>query len=383
MLMDRVAIVAGARPNFIKVAPVLRAIEELRPDFSPVLVHTGQHYSPELSDVFFEQLGIRRPDIHLEAGSGSHGQQTARIIESFEAFLLQAKPPIAAVVVVGDVNSTIAAALAATKLQTPVVHLEAGLRSFDRTMPEEINRLATDAISDLLLVSEPAGETNLRSEGVPEWRIKYVGNVMIDTLVRHLAEAEAGGGGYVSDHDESDFALVTLHRPSNVDARESLSAIVAFLSRIAGLIKVFFPVHPRTLSRLEEFGLLADLQSSAVRLLPPLGYIENLGLMRKARFVLTDSGGIQEETSYLSVPCLTLRENTERPVTVSHGTNTLVGLDFEKAHRLVSDILESNYRKSYPIPGWDGRASERVIEAVSSFLEARRNDVQAPLQTCG
>ena len=379
-MSPRVAIVAGARPNFIKVAPVLRAVDEMRPDFTPLLVHTGQHYSPELSDVFFGQLGIRRPDVHLEAGSGTHGQQTARIMEAFEAFLMNASPRIDAVMVVGDVNSTIAAALAAAKLQTPVIHLEAGLRSFDRTMPEEINRLATDAISDLLLVSEPAGESNLRNEGVPESRIKYVGNVMIDTLVHHLSEAEATGANC---HDGSAFALVTLHRPSNVDAPEPLSAIVAFLSEIAGFLTVLFPLHPRTLSRLKEFGLLDKLRRSGIRVLPSLGYIENLSLMRRARFVLTDSGGIQEETSFLSVPCLTLRENTERPVTVSHGTNTLVGFDFEKARGLVSDILGHNYRKSTPIPGWDGRASNRVVQAISSFLEAHRNHVPATLQTCG
>lgn len=376
-----VAMVAGARPNFMKIAPVLRAVEEIGPDFEPVLVHTGQHYSPELSDVFFQQLGIRRPDIHLEAGSGTHGQQTAKIMETFEAFLLQANPRMAAVMVVGDVNSTIAAALAATKLQTPVVHLEAGLRSFDRTMPEEINRLATDAISDLLLVSEPAGEANLAREGVPESRIRYVGNVMIDTLVYHLAEAEAAcafGSG------DPAYALVTLHRPSNVDTPEPLAAIVDFLSDIAQLVTVLFPVHPRTRNRLEEFGLLDRLRSSGVRILPPQGYIENLGLMGKARFVLTDSGGIQEETSWLSVPCLTLRENTERPVTLSHGTNTLVGSDFGKARELVSDILSQNYRKSRPIPGWDGRAATRVVEAIAGFLEkARRNDLPAHLQTVG
>lgn len=372
--------VAGARPNFMKIAPVLRAVEEARPDFTPVLVHTGQHYSPELSDVFFEQLGIRRPDVHLEAGSGTHGQQTARIMETFEAFLLKADPQIGAVMVVGDVNSTIAAALAATKLQTPVVHLEAGLRSFDRAMPEEINRLATDAISDLLLVSEPAGEANLAKEGVPESRIRYVGNVMIDTLVYHLAEAETA---CAFGRDDATYGLVTLHRPSNVDARDRLAAIVEFLSEIARLVTVLFPVHPRTRNRLEEFGLLDRLSRSGVRILPSQGYIENLGLMSKARFVLTDSGGIQEETSYLSVPCLTLRENTERPVTVSHGTNTLVGSDFAKARGLVCDILSQNYKKSRPVRGWDGRAAKRVVEALAGFLEARRNNVPANLQAVG
>ena len=359
-----VGVVAGARPNFMKIAPVLRAIDQMQPGFSAVLVHTGQHYSPELSDVFFEQLGIRKPDAHLEAGSGTHGQQTAKVLEAFEAFLLAASPRVDAVMVVGDVNSTIAAALAAAKLQTPVIHLEAGLRSFDRAMPEEINRLATDAISDLLLVSEPAGEVNLRNEGVPAARVRYVGNVMIDTLAHHLPEvANAAKGG-------GDYALVTLHRPSNVDSRESLTAIAEFLGKIANSVRVVFPVHPRTKARLEEFGLLREVEG--VSLLPPQGYLENLGLMSGARFVMTDSGGIQEETSYLGVPCLTLRENTERPSTISHGTNTLIGRDFVLGLRLVGDILGGSYKKSAGIPGWDGHAAERVVAALADFLEIRR-----------
>jgi UDP-N-acetylglucosamine 2-epimerase (non-hydrolysing) len=363
-----IAFVAGARPNFMKIAPVLRAVEETQPPFDPVIVHTGQHYSAELSDVFFEQLGIRTPDIHLEAGSGTHGQQTARVLETFEGFLLRESPRISAVMVVGDVNSTVAAALAATKLQIPVIHLEAGLRSFDRSMPEEINRLATDAISDLLLVSEPAGEQNLRNEGVPESRIRYVGNVMIDTLVHHLSEA----AGPALDDASQPYALVTLHRPSNVDRRESLAAIVAFLLGITERMSVVFPVHPRTRNRLEEFGLLAELECNpAIRILPPLGYVENLGLMRSAALVLTDSGGIQEETSYLSVPCLTLRENTERPATLSLGSNTLVGSDFGKARDLVDEILDGAYKTSRSIPGWDGNAARRVVVELSNFLETR------------
>ena len=228
----------------MKIAPVLRAIDQMRPGFSAVLVHTGQHYSAELSDVFFDQLGIRKPDAHLEAGSGTHGQQTARVLEAFESFLLGCTPRMAAVMVVGDVNSTIAAALAAAKLRTPVIHLEAGLRSFDREMPEEINRLATDAISDLLLVSEPAGETNLRNEGIAEARIRYVGNVMIDTLAYHLPQVPRAMGDAAVD-----YALVTLHRPSNVDARESLTAITNFLAEIAQRVRVIFPMHPRTRAR--------------------------------------------------------------------------------------------------------------------------------------
>ena len=351
----------------MKIAPVLHAAETMKPPFEPLLVHTGQHYSPELSDVFFQQLGIRPPDVHLEAGSGSHGRQTARILESFESFLVDSAVGIAAVMVVGDVNSTIAAALAATKLGKPVIHLEAGLRSFDRAMPEEINRLATDAISDLLLVSEPCGETNLQREGVPATRIRYVGNVMIDTLVAHLdaarlVKAEGPGGP---------FALVTLHRPSNVDSRENLTSIVDFLVGIAGSLKIVFPVHPRTRNRLEEFGLIGRLEQSGALLLPAQGYVENLGMLSRAALVLTDSGGIQEETSFLSVPCLTIRENTERPSTVTHGTNTLVGLDFGAARVLVDEIMDGSYKKGTGIRGWDGRASYRVIEAVSEFLESR------------
>ncbi len=368
-----VALVAGARPNFMKIAPVLRAVDRMKPGFGTVVVHTGQHYSPEMSDVFFEQLGIRRPDAHLEAGSGTHGRQTAKVLEAFEAFLLSSSPRVTAVMVVGDVNSTIAAALAATKLQIPVVHLEAGLRSFDRRMPEEINRLATDAISDLLLVSEPAGEVNLRNEGVAAARVRYVGNVMIDTLVHHLAEARAAGGEYAA----GEYALVTLHRPSNVDAPESLAGIAGFLAEIARRVRVVFPVHPRTRARLEEFGLRRSLEESGVVVTPPQGYIENLALMSGARFVMTDSGGIQEETSYLGVPCLTLRDNTERPSTVSHGTNTPIGRDFALGLRLVGEILGGSYKRGGGIPGWDGRASERVVAALAEFLETRRCSIAA------
>lgn len=366
-MKQRVAIVAGARPNFVKVAPILRAIGDLSPNFEAVLVHTGQHYSPELSDVFFEQLGIRKPDLHLGAGGSSHGQQTARILEAFEAWLISTDVPPVAVMVVGDVNSTIAAALAAAKLGIKVIHLEAGLRSFDRGMPEEINRLATDAISDLLLVSEPDGEVNLAREGVPASRIRYVGNVMIDTLVRHVGDAaklvprlRAGNRPY---------ALVTLHRPSNVDGESSLTAIVDFLLDIGTKLDVLFPVHPRTRGKLDTFGLSARLEEAeGLTVLPPLGYLENLALMQGARLVMTDSGGIQEETSFLGVPCLTLRENTERPATVTVGTNTLVGRDFELAGRLVGEILAGTYKTGSPIPGWDGAAAIRVVRAVEAFL---------------
>ncbi len=362
-----VAIVAGARPNFVKVAPVMRAIEARGAAFDPVLVHTGQHYSPELSDVFFSQLGIRKPDLHLGVGGETMGQQTARILEAFESYLLSAPVRPAAVVVVGDVNSTVAAALAATKLGVKAIHLESGLRSYDRAMPEEINRLATDAISDLLLVSEPQGEINLRGEGVPPERIRYVGNVMIDTLVRHLPEAAALAAA--SPARQRPYALVTLHRPSNVDDEASLRSIAGFLESIAENLDVVFPVHPRTTSRLAAFGLEATIRNMpGLTVLPPQGYLENLALMQGARVVLTDSGGIQEETSYLGVPCLTLRENTERPSTVTLGTNTIVGRDFALARTLVESIVAGRYKKGGPIPGWDGAAAERVVSEVEAFL---------------
>ncbi len=369
-MKPKVAIVAGARPNFVKVAPVLRATDELQPNFDAVLVHTGQHYSPELSDVFFSQLGIRKPDLHLGAGGSSHGQQTARILEAFENYLLTAEQAPVAVIVVGDVNSTIAAALAASKLGIKVIHLEAGLRSNDRAMPEEINRLATDAISDLLLVSEPDGEVNLAREGVPASRIRYVGNVMIDTLVRHLDEAALLGPSL--NPSGSPYALVTLHRPSNVDSEEALGSIADFLIDSASRMNVMFPVHPRTKGRLEAFGLLEKLTATPnLQILSPLGYLENLALMKGARFVMTDSGGIQEETSVLGVPCLTMRENTERPSTVSLGTNTLVGRDFALARTLVAEILAGTYKSGSPIPGWDGAAAQRVVTEVEAFLAAR------------
>jgi len=364
-LRPRIAIVAGARPNFMKVAPVLRAAATRDYGFDFTLVHSGQHYSSELSDIFFRQLAIREPDVHLNAGSGTHAGQTARVLEAFETWLLNSRPAPSAVVVVGDINSTIAAALAAAKIGIPVIHLEAGLRSLDRTMPEEINRLATDAISDLLLVSEPAGLENLTKEGAAD-RVSYVGNVMIDTLVRHIDEARASSA---SSAIPDPFALVTLHRPSNVDDPAALTSVTDFLIAISKKLHVAFPVHPRTAKNIEACGLLAGLEAAGkVHLLPPQGYIENLALMSRSRVVLTDSGGIQEETSYLGIPCLTVRENTERPSTITLGTNTLVGRDFNKAQELIDDVLAGTYKAGHAIPGWDGHAAERVCEAIAVFL---------------
>jgi UDP-N-acetylglucosamine 2-epimerase (non-hydrolysing) len=359
-----VDLVAGARPNFMKVAPVLRAMGAAAGPLAARLVHTGQHYDEGMSGVFFRDLGIREPDLHLGVGSGTHGQQTARILAAYEEHLLRT-PPVA-VVVVGDVNSTMACTLAAAKLGIPVAHVEAGLRSFDRSMPEEINRVVTDALADLLLVSEPAGEENLRREGVADGRIRYVGNVMIDTLVRELPAARALGVPASLGLAPSGYAYVTLHRPSNVDDPRRLGRVVEMLRALGGRLPVVFPVHPRTRERLRAAGLEAALAGApGVRALEPLGYRESLGLMAGARLVLTDSGGVQEETTHLGVPCLTLRPNTERPVTVSLGTNTVVGEEIERVLPLVEEVLAGRGRKGRPIPGWDGHAAERVAAALA------------------
>jgi UDP-N-acetylglucosamine 2-epimerase (non-hydrolysing) len=361
-----VVFVAGARPNFMKVAPLLRAFRERGSPFPCRLVHTGQHYDPAMSSVFFRDLDIPEPDAHLEVGSGRHGAQTARILAAFEEYLLAAPDRPRGVVVVGDVNSTVACTLAAVKLGIPVAHVEAGLRSFDRSMPEEINRLLTDAIADILLVSEPSGDENLRREGIAGERIRSVGNVMIDSVVRELPAAR-GLGMRARLGMEGPFALATLHRPSNVDERGRLSEVCAFLAQVAAGLSVVFPVHPRTENRLREFGLFDALSANPrIRCLPPLGYHENLAVMSEAAVVVTDSGGIQEETSFLGVPCLTLRESTERPVTVALGTNTIVGHDWERAAALITDVREGRYKTGKPIPLWDGHAAERVADVLLS-----------------
>lgn len=360
--------VAGARPNFMKIAPIIHALQA-RSDAPPwQLVHTGQHYDPSMSDVFFEQLRIPKPHKHLHVGSGSHGAQTAAILVGFEKYLQELPELPGAVIVVGDVNSTVACALAAVKMHIPVVHVEAGLRSFDRSMPEEINRLATDAIADLLLVSEPNGMTHLKNEGVSEERVRFVGNVMIDSLVAELPSARALNQCQVLQLDSGRYAFVTLHRPSNVDEAARLTAVVAFLEDLASKLPVVFPLHPRTREKLKQFELWERIASiSALRILEPLAYRESLSLMATAKLVVTDSGGIQEETSYLRIPCLTLRPNTERPITVSHGTST-VGEDLNRARETVDAILAGQYKKGQDIEGWDGHAAERVIDAVVELL---------------
>jgi UDP-N-acetylglucosamine 2-epimerase (non-hydrolysing) len=355
--------VVGARPNFMKVAPVMRALSARGERVQQRLVHTGQHYDEAMSQVFFDELDITPPDENLEVGSASHASQTAQIMLRFEPVLQAFAPDW--VVVVGDVNSTMACTLVAAKLATRVAHVEAGLRSFDRSMPEEINRIVTDALADLLLTPSPDADENLRREGVPPQRIRRVGNVMIDTLCHNLDKARAREPHRRLGLEPRRFVYVTLHRPSNVDGRDSLSAILECLRDVARRQSVVFPVHPRTRQRLEDFGLRGTLDAErGLKLVEPVGYLDSIGLAEQASCVLTDSGGLQEETTYLRVPCLTLRPNTERPVTISQGSNRLTTLE-----RLHDDIEEAIRRRSSdkqsPCPAlWDGKAAERVAEAL-------------------
>jgi UDP-N-acetylglucosamine 2-epimerase (non-hydrolysing) len=357
--------IVGARPNFMKVAPIHREIERRGRDMTRI-VHTGQHYDQRMSDVFFHQLGLPEPRIYLGVGSGSHAQQTARVMSSLEPVLEEERPDV--LVVVGDVNSTLASALVAAKLGIPVAHVEAGLRSFDRSMPEEINRIVTDSISDLLFVSEQSGIDNLHREGAREESIVFTGNVMIDSLVSFLGSARKLSTLEDYDLEAGSYALVTIHRPANVDDGGPLAAVVDTLERIAKILPVVFPVHPRTVDRLKGAGLYDRLAAArGVRLTPPLGYLEFLHLMDKAGVVLTDSGGIQEETTYLGVPCLTLRENTERPATVEIGTNRLVPLSPDRVVQLVSAAEELKQDAAVP-PLWDGHAASRIVDALEEHF---------------
>lgn len=382
--------VVGARPNFMKAAPVVRSLSN-RPDVRQTLVHTGQHYDSAMSDVFFQQLGLPEPDCNLGIGSGTHAQQTAAVMQAFEPVLLERKPDL--VLVYGDVNSTVAAALVCSKLGVRLGHVEAGLRSRDRSMPEEINRLLTDQLSDLLFTPSADGDENLMREGIESSRIHRVGNVMIDSLARLLPSADQ----YFPADVTPPYALVTLHRPSNVDDLPWLRDLLSALSELSTHLSIVFPVHPRTRQRLREVEISTTrmatgaspvkrseasakgtkveplsaqmLPSPRLRLLDPLPYLEFIALQRRAAFVITDSGGIQEETSFLGVPCLTVRENTERPITITMGTNQLVGRDLKKLRTAVERILNTNSKELKPpdqarIPLWDGRAAERIAKVI-------------------
>ena len=363
--MTKILCVVGARPNFMKIAPIMQALKRYS-NLQGVLVHTGQHYDANMSKAFFDDLGIPKPDINLEVGSGSHAAQTAAIMAKFEPVLIEQQPDL--VLVVGDVNSTLACSVTAAKLLVPVAHVEAGLRSFDRTMPEEINRIVTDAISDLLFTTCEEANRNLEREGVPKQKIRFVGNVMIDTLIQHVELAKRSAIRARLGVDGQPYALVTLHRPSNVDEAEGLHEIMGALEAIARDLPIVFPVHPRTHARLEAFGLNGHLRDGGrLVLTEPLGYLDFLNLMMGARVVLTDSGGIQEETTVLGVPCLTLRPNTERRVTITHGTNRLVPLTAlaitEAARQAVAET--PNGAKIPPL--WDGKAAERIAALLAHW----------------
>jgi len=358
--------VVGARPNLVKIAPLLQEMSAHR-DIVPLLVHTGQHYDERLSDLFFRQMGIPQPDVSLGVGSGPHGWQTAEILKGIEQSLLQYRPDL--VLVVGDVNSTIAATLAAAKLGMAVAHVESGLRSFDRRMPEEINRLLTDTIADHLFVTEEDAIHNLVREGRSRDHIYFVGNVMIDALRRFLPVAQQSKIGEelgLAEGDQwRDFAVLTLHRPSNVDSTEVLENLLYTIQQVSKHLPVIFPIHPRTQSRILKTQLNPDSQ---LRFIQPVGYVDFLCLLSHAKLVLTDSGGIQEETTALNIPCLTLRENTERPVTVREGTNEVVGMDAAKIGAAVEMVLAGKWKSGRLPPLWDGMAAKRIVETLRQLF---------------
>lgn len=348
----------------MKIAPIYAEMKRRKSEFEPLIVHTGQHYDAKMSDAFFDDLGMPKPDIHLEVGSASHAVQTAKIMLKFEPIILREKPDW--VLVVGDVNSTIACALVSSKLGVKIAHVEAGLRSYDRTMPEEINRILTDSISDLLLTPSPDGNENLKKEGIPDSKVKLVGNVMIDSLFRNLEFAKKSKIREELDLIDKDYAVLTLHRPSNVDEKETFKGLLDSLAEISQKLPIIFPAHPRTASRIEEFGFSDKIKNSNIKIIEPLGYLDFSHLMSNSKLVLTDSGGLQEETTALKIPCLTLRENTERPITIEMGTNVLVGTNPEKIKETAFEILQKeDFAKDAKIPSlWDGKTAERICDAL-------------------
>jgi UDP-N-acetylglucosamine 2-epimerase (non-hydrolysing) len=364
LTMLKILNIVGARPNFMKIAPIVREMKRRENDFQPFIVHTGQHYDAAMSNSFFADLGIPKPDFHLEVGSASHAVQTAKIMTAFEPIVLQEKPDW--VLVVGDVNSTIACALVCAKLGVKTAHVEAGLRSRDRTMPEEINRILTDSISDLLLTTSQDADVNLKQEGVSEDKIKFVGNVMIDSLFHGLKLAENSEVREDLGLTEKEYAVLTLHRPSNVDEEQIFENLLDVLCVISEKLPIIFPAHPRTRGNIEKFAFAEKVANSNIILIEPLGYLDFMRLYSGARLVLTDSGGLQEETTALGIPCLTLRENTERPITIELGTNILVGTNPEKIKQTAFEVLsQKSFSQNKKIPPlWDGRAAERICDAL-------------------
>ncbi len=371
--LQPVMCVVGARPNFMKMAPILRALASHTPAIPALLVHTGQHYDASMSDQLFADLRLPRPDINLEVGSGSHAVQTAEVMKRFEPALDQHRP--SCVLVVGDVNSTLACALVAVKKGIPVVHVEAGLRSYDRKMPEEINRVLTDQVADRLYITERSAAQNLHREGVAPERIVFTGNVMIDSLL-DCRDAARPAAATLREHGldatlidgPAGYGVVTLHRPSNVDDAQTLRPLLQVISEVSQRLPLVFAMHPRTRSNVERFGLTDLLDPRRVVTLPPQGYLEMVGLMKSATLVLTDSGGLQEETTALGVPCLTLRENTERPITVEQGTNTMVGSDLQAIRHGVAEILAGRGKRGLVPEYWDGHAAERIAADLNHWL---------------
>ncbi len=363
--MKKVISVVGARPNFMKIAPIHKAFQKYNGKIQHLICHTGQHYDENMSKVFFEDLELPEPHFYLGIGSGSHAEQTARIMIEFEKVLLVEKPDL--IIVVGDVNSTIACTLVATKLKIKAAHVEAGLRSFDRDMPEEINRLLTDAISDYLFVTEKSGIENLKNEGVSNGKVFFTGNVMIDSLTNYLHKAKVSNIHNEYQLEKGKYVLVTLHRPSNVDTKEGLKALLHLLNTVAEKRKLLFPIHPRTKSNMIKFGLDNTLEENVV-LTDPIGYIDFLALTKDAELIITDSGGIQEESTYLGVQCITVRNNTERPITVEIGTNQLIGTDLSKVEKAALEVLDGKIKTGKIPELWDGKAAERIAEILFQKL---------------
>ncbi|MCE1189340.1 MAG: UDP-N-acetylglucosamine 2-epimerase (non-hydrolyzing) [Ignavibacteria bacterium] len=363
--MYKIISVVGARPNFMKVAPIHRAFLEHRDTFTHLICHTGQHYDANMSKVFFEDLELPVPDYYLGVGSGSHAVQTANVMIQFEQVLLKEQPDM--ILVVGDVNSTIACALTAAKLGIKTSHVEAGLRSFDRAMPEEINRVLTDSIADYLFVTEKSGLENLHREGVSSDKVFFSGNCMIDSVVRYLPKAEQSEILLQYKLSPKQYILITLHRPSNVDNPAKLGELINFLNTVAAKRKVIFPIHPRTKRNMADSNLLETLHPD-ITLIDPAGYLDFLNLIKNAEAIVTDSGGIQEESTYLGIPCLTLRKNTERPVTIEVGTNQLMGDDFPRALEALNEILQGKVKAGSIPELWDGHAAERIVEKLKELL---------------
>jgi UDP-N-acetylglucosamine 2-epimerase (non-hydrolysing) len=354
--------IVGARPNFMKLAPLYNCLKKY--NVVQYIIHTGQHYSNNMSDVFFSDLEIDTPHFNLNIGSGSHAEQVAKIMLAFEPIAQDLKPDV--LVVYGDVNSTLATALVCVKMGIPIAHVEAGLRSFDREMPEEINRILTDRISSLLFTPSIDGNENLIKEGVDKDNIFLVGNIMIDTLIKFLNKQS----NWEHTATKNPFALVTLHRPSNVDNENTLKNMMAILAEISEQIPLLFPIHPRTKNKLQEYNITL---AKNIYLTEPLGYIDFLHIMKKSKFIITDSGGVQEESSFLGIPCLTMRKNTERPITINLGTNVLVGDDFDLLKTYVSRILSNQFKQKQDIPLWDGKTSDRIAEILNSIFNKAKN----------